>query len=157
MNGMPSSTRASSVEQQSPDVDALSTALSDGPRESGRETLIADSATALPRQGLLERDCKKALVVLLTLLAGVALLWVMWQVISPLLHTLILFALAAVLAFALSGPVNMLMPRIGNRIVSIVTVYLVVGVLVVGGIILLAGPFVRQASELASALPQYAS
>ena len=31
------------------------------------------------------------------------------------------------------------------------------GTLVVGGIILLAGPFVRQASDLASALPQYAS
>jgi Histidine kinase len=59
----------------------------------------------LPRRGLLERDWQKALVVLLTLLAGIA---VLWQVLSPILHTLILFALAAVLAFAPSGLVDML-------------------------------------------------
>ena len=33
---------------------------------------------------------------------------------------------------------------------------MLVGIVVVGGIIVLAGPFVRQASDLASALPQYA-
>ena len=154
---MPSSTRASSVGQHSPDLDAPRTALIDGSRETGAEALIADGATPLPRQGLLDRDWNKALVIVLTVLASVALLWVMWQVISPILHTLVLFALAAVLAFALSGPVDMLTRRIGNRIVSIVAVYLVVGMVVVGGIILLAGPFVRQASELASALPQYAN
>lgn len=35
--------------------------------------------------------------------------------------------------------------------------YLLVGVLVVGGITVIAGPFVRQATDLAAALPQYAS
>ena len=121
------------------------------------EVLIADGATSLPRHGLLDRDWQKALVILLSLLAAVALIWVIWQVVSPILHTLVLFALAGVLAFALSGPVDMLTLRIGNRLLSIVAVYLLVGTLVVGGIILLAGPFVRQASDLASALPQYAS
>jgi predicted PurR-regulated permease PerM len=76
----------------------------------------------------------------LTLLAGVALLWVVWQAISPILHTLVVFGLEAVLAFALSGPVDMLTRRIGNRLVAIVRVYLLVGVVVVGGFILLAGP-----------------
>ena len=116
-----------------------------------------DEAAPLPRRGLLDLDWQKALIILLTLLIGVALLWVVWQVISPILHTLVLFGLAAVLAFALSGPVDMLTRRIGNRLLAIVAVYLLVGILVVGGIILLAGPFVRQASDLAGALPQYAS
>jgi predicted PurR-regulated permease PerM len=40
---------------------------------------------------------------------------------------------------------------------AIVLVYLLFGLIIVGGLILLAGPFVRQASELANALPQYAS
>ncbi len=97
-------------------------------------------------------------MVLLTLLASLALLWVLWQVLSPILHTLVLFGLAAVLAFGLGGPVGMLAPRLrGNRIVAIVLVYLLFGMVIVGGLILLAGPFVRQASDLASALPQYAT
>jgi predicted PurR-regulated permease PerM len=120
------------------------------------EALTAVASTPLPQHGLLDRDWQKALVVLLTLLVGLALLWVVWQVVSPILHTLVLFGLAAVLAFALSGPVDMLTPRVGNRLLAIVAVYLLVGFVVVGGIILLAGPFVRQASDLASALPQYA-
>jgi predicted PurR-regulated permease PerM len=90
-------------------------------------------------------------------LAGLALLWVIWQVISPILHTLVLFGLAAVLAFALSGPVDMLTRRIGNRLLAIVGVYVLVGIVLVGGIMLLADPFVHQASDLATALPQYAS
>jgi predicted PurR-regulated permease PerM len=114
--------------------------------------------TALPpSQGLLDRDWQKILVFLLTLLAGAAVLWVIWQVVSPILRTLVLFGLAAVLAFALSSPVNMLNSRIRNRVLAIVTVYVVVGVVVIGGLALLAGPFVRQASDLVAALPQYAS
>jgi predicted PurR-regulated permease PerM len=110
-----------------------------------------------PRQGLLDRDWQKLLVFLLTLLAGVAVLWVVWQIVSPILRTLVLFALAAVLAFALSSPVNMLARRIGNRVLAIVAVYVLVGIVVVGGLTLLAGPFVRQASDLVAALPQYAN
>src|SRR6202158_6128820 len=110
-----------------------------------------------PRPGVLDRDWQKLLIFLLTLLAGVAVLWVVWQIVKPISHTLVLFALAAVLAFALSSPVNMLASRIGNRVLAIVGVYLFVGVVVVGGLTLLAGPFVRQASELAAALPQYAN
>src|ERR1044071_10372056 len=117
----------------------------------------AVAPVSVPRRGLLDRDWQKALVVLLTLLAGVAVLWVVWQIVSPILHTLVLFGLAAVLAFALSGPVDMLSRRLGNRLVAIVAVYLVVGLVVVGGLILLAGPFVSQATDLAAALPQYAN
>jgi predicted PurR-regulated permease PerM len=116
-----------------------------------------DQGVALPRGGLLDRDWQKVLVVFLTVLAGLALTWVLWQVLSPISHTLILFGLAAVLAFALSGPVNMLAVRIGNRLAAIVAVYLLVGTVVVGGLTLLAGPFVRDATGLSSALPQYAA
>lgn len=113
--------------------------------------------TPSARRGVLDHDWQKALVVLLTLLAGLALLWVLWQIISPILHTLVLFALSAVLAFALSGPVNMLANRLANRLAAIIGVYLLVAIVFVGGLILLAGPFVIQASALATALPQYAT
>jgi predicted PurR-regulated permease PerM len=117
-----------------------------------------EAAVPLPRRGLLDRDWQKALVVLLRLLASLAVLWVVWQIVSPILHTLVLFPLAAVLAFALSGPVDMLTPRVGNRMIAIVATYALVGVVVVvGGLILLAGPFVSQATDLAAALPQYAN
>ena len=117
----------------------------------------ADATLPLPRRGLLDRDWQKALIVLLTILATVAVLWVIWQIVSPILHTLVLFALAAVLAFALSGPVDMLNHRLGNRLLAILVTYLLVGILVVGGITVIAGPFVRQATDLAAALPQYAN
>src|SRR5579871_6550612 len=117
----------------------------------------AEPSLTLPRKGLMDRDWQKALIVLLTLLAGLALLWVVWQIVSPILHTLVLFALAAVLAFALSGPVEVLSRRLGNRLVAIVAVYLLVGGVVVGGLMLIAGPFVSQATDLADALPRYAN
>jgi hypothetical protein len=90
------------------------------------------SAPPPPPQGLLDRDWQRILVFLLTLLAGAAVLWVLWQIVSPILRTLVLFALAAVLAFALSSPVNMVARRIGNRVAAIVLVYLLVGIIVVG-------------------------
>src|SRR5258708_2581696 len=111
----------------------------------------------LPRKGLMERDWQKVLVALLTVLAGVALLWVLWQMIRPIQHTLILFGLAAVLAFALSGPVNMLALRVDSRLAAIIATYLLVGGGLVGGLVLLAGPFVRDATALIGALPQYAA
>ncbi len=111
----------------------------------------------LPRKGLMERDWQKVLVALLTVLAGLALLWVLWQMIRPIQHTLILFGLASVLAFALSGPVNMLALRVHSRLAAIIATYLLVGGGLVGGLVLLAGPFVRDATALIGALPQYAA
>jgi predicted PurR-regulated permease PerM len=126
------------------------------PDVQGTPSSAAD-ATPLPRQGLFDRDWQKALVVMLTLLAGLALLWVLWQVISPLLHTLLLFALGAVLAFALAGPVDRLAGRIGNRAVAMAIVYVLAAAILIGGLALLAGPFAGQASALVSDLPRYAT
>ncbi|MBV9357291.1 MAG: AI-2E family transporter [Chloroflexi bacterium] len=111
----------------------------------------------LPRRGLFDRDWQKALIVMLTLLVGVALVWVLWQVISPLLHTIILFALGAVLAFALAAPVDGLTRAIGNRAAAIAIVYLLAATMVIGGLALLAGPFAGQAAALVSDLPRYAT
>jgi predicted PurR-regulated permease PerM len=126
----------------------ITTNGADAPRAEG---------TPLPRHGVFDRDWQKALIVQLALLAGLALLWVLWQVISPLLHTLMLFALGAVLAFALSVPVDQLASRIGNRAAAIAVVYLLVGLVVIGGLTLLAGPFAVQAAALVTDLPRYAT
>ena len=113
-------------------------------------------ATPLPRRGLFDRDWQKVLIIELAILAGLALLWVVWQIISPLLHTIMLFALGAVLAFALTVPVDQLASRIGNRVAAIAVVYVLVALVVVGGLTLLAGPFAVQASALVTDLPRYA-
>jgi predicted PurR-regulated permease PerM len=110
----------------------------------------------LPRRGLLDRDWRKALVVLLTILAALALVWVAVQVIQPILRTLLLFGLSGVLAFVLAAPVAALAGRLRSRLAAIVTVYLLFGATLVGGLILLAGPFVGQASALLGDLPRYA-
>ncbi len=68
-----------------------------------------------------------------------------------------LFALGAVLAFALAVPVDRLAARIANRAAAIAVVYLLVALVVVGGLTLLAGPFAMQASALVTDLPRYAT
>jgi predicted PurR-regulated permease PerM len=109
-----------------------------------------------PRQaGLMDPDWRRPLTILLTLLAGLALLWVGWQIVTPILRTLILFLLAAILAFTLAPAVNALERRIGRRLVAIGLVYLLVGGLIIGGLVLLAGPFVVQATTFAGDLPRY--
>jgi predicted PurR-regulated permease PerM len=111
----------------------------------------------LPRRGLLDRDWQKALVILLTILVALVLAWIFVQIIRPLSRTLILFTLSGVVAFALAGPVEALAVRTGSRLAAIVTVYLTVGGVLVGGLILLAGPFVGQATALLGDLPRYAT
>ena len=134
------------------------------PEQATAEQLVeaapvsAADPVPLPRRGLLDRDWQKTLVMLLTLLAGVAVLWVLWQIVSPILRTIMLFVLSAVLAFILAGAVDGLAPRIGGRrFPAILVVYLIAGAVLVGGIVLLAGPFVVQATALAADLPRYAS
>lgn len=85
-----------------------------------------------------------------------AVTWVVVQIITPILRTILLFAFSAVLAFVLSPPVNALAARIGNRLIAILIVYLVVGVVVIGGLALLAGPFIGQVTVLINDLPNYA-
>jgi predicted PurR-regulated permease PerM len=67
---------------------------------------------------------------------------------------LVLFLLSAVLAFVLAAPVNALATRIGHRLPAVLVVYLLVGVVVVGGLVLLARPFTVQATALINDLPR---
>jgi predicted PurR-regulated permease PerM len=129
------------------------------PQQGATDPGAAASADPLPlpRRGLLDRDWQKLLVALLTLLVGLILVWIALQIIRPILRTLILFALSGVLAFVLSGPVNALTQRRHNRLAAIVTVYACLGVGLIGGLILLAGPFVGQATALLGDLPRYAA
>src|ERR1700687_3589245 len=46
-----------------------------------------DSTPPLPRRGLLDRNWQNALVLLLTVLSGFALLWVLWQMVSSIATT----------------------------------------------------------------------
>jgi predicted PurR-regulated permease PerM len=87
----------------------------------------------------------------------VALLWIAWQVVRPILRTLLLFAFAGVLAFALAAPVEAIAARLRHRALAVVAVYLLVGATAVGGLTLLAGPFVAQATALGGELPRYAA
>jgi predicted PurR-regulated permease PerM len=119
-------------------------------------SLDEPGSEATPRRpGIFARDWQKALVILLTILAACALLWVIWQIVTPILRTVILFLLAGVLTFALAPPVSLLERRIRNRLVAIAVVSLLFGGLLIGGIVLLAGPFVSQATTLAGDLPRY--
>jgi predicted PurR-regulated permease PerM len=137
---------------------APSTRPADEQNAPVRSSLAArEDILPLPRRGLLERDWQKACFVVLTLLGCLALLWSLWQILLPISRILALFLFSAVLAFVLAGPVEALTTRIGHRVVAILAVYLLVAVVLVGGLTVLARPFIGQATGLLSALPRYAS
>jgi predicted PurR-regulated permease PerM len=118
---------------------------------------VSENSLPLSRRGLLERDWQKACYVVLTLLGSLALLWTLWQILSPISRILALFLLSAVLAFVLAGPVEALTARLGPRFAAVIAIYLLVGVVVIGGVALLARPFIGQATSLLNDLPRYAS
>jgi predicted PurR-regulated permease PerM len=102
-------------------------------------------------------DWRRTLVVELALLAGCALLVVLGWVISQVAHTVLLFLLSVVVAFALGPLVTRIEDRLGGkRALAATIVYVVLLVIVVGGIALLAQPFVQQLTQLAGDLPRYA-
>ena len=67
------------------------------------------------RRGLLDRDWQKAYQVVLTILGCLALLWALWQILSPISGIVVLFLLSWVLAFVLAAPVNALAAPLGRR------------------------------------------
>ncbi|HUR05057.1 MAG TPA: AI-2E family transporter, partial [Nonomuraea sp.] len=110
-------------------------------------------------RSLFERDWRQALTILLTVLAAMAVIWILWTfVVSPILRTLIVFLMAGLLAFILDRPVQDVTDRFGGRrVFGILAVYLCLAAVVVGGLLALAGPFVSQATALFTDLPGYAS
>ena len=124
----------------------------------GVEPLAIDApdTAALPhgRRVLLGLDWEQPAYFLVTLLGSLGLLWIGGQVLAPLSHTIVLFILAAVLAFTLSSPVGALAARTG-RLPAVVAIYLIAGAVIVGGVLFLAQPVARQASALLASLPSY--
>jgi predicted PurR-regulated permease PerM len=107
------------------------------------------------RNALLAADWQKAFHVVFTLLGCLALLWVLWQGLSHISNIIVLFLLSAVLAFVLAAPVDALSARGGGRLPAILAVYVLVGVVLVGGLVLIARPLSGQAAALLDNLPQY--
>ncbi|HEY3108366.1 MAG TPA: AI-2E family transporter [Chloroflexota bacterium] len=102
-------------------------------------------------------DWRRVLVVELALLAGCALLVVVGWVVGRFAHTVLLLGLGIVVAFALGPLVGGLEGRLGGRRgLAAAIVYLALLVVVVGGVALLAQPFVQQLTQLVGDLPRYA-
>ncbi len=101
-------------------------------------------------------DWRRVLVVELALLAGCALVVVAWLLLARVLHTVLLLLMASVVAFAVEPLVARVEARLGRRGLAVTLVYLSLGASLLGGLALLASPFVQQASGLLGDLPHLA-
>jgi predicted PurR-regulated permease PerM len=115
---------------------------------------VVTHTTEPARPSASQPDWRKIVLVELAFLLGVAFIWLLWQMVAPISHTVVLFLLGAAFAFVLADPSDWLAERLGGRrMLGILLTYLLVFVAVIGGIMLLAVPLARQANELAIALP----
>ena len=95
------------------------------------------------------------LVGLLNILAGAAVLWLVWWVLSHFARTLTLLGLAGVLAFLLEPAVSFLERGMRSRALAALLLYLAFVALLALGVVYLAGPIKEQAQELFWAVPRY--
>jgi predicted PurR-regulated permease PerM len=101
------------------------------------------------------RDWSRIVLIELAGLGAVAFIWLLWQLVVPISHTVVVFLLGAAVAFVLADPSDWLARRMGGkRMLGILLTYVITFVVVIGGLMLLAVPLARQATELATALPQ---
>jgi len=106
------------------------------------------------RPGAAARDWRTIVLIELAFLLVVAFIWLLWQMVVPISHTVVLFLLGAAFAFVLADPSDWLAHRLGGRrLLGILLTYVIVFVVVVGGLLVLAVPLAHQASDLATALP----
>lgn len=100
-------------------------------------------------------DWTRVLIIQLSLLASVALVVIAWHVLAAISHTLLIFVLAAVLAFILAPLVESLtrggMPR--PAAVGLVYLALAICLLLVGSLV--SRPFLAQATLLLENWPTY--
>jgi predicted PurR-regulated permease PerM len=99
-------------------------------------------------------DWTRVLVVQLSILAAIVLL-VTWNALHAVVHTLLLFTIAAVLAFALAPLVTRGEARGLPRIAAVALVYLAFAVALILAVTLLWRPFLAQATLLLENLPRY--
>ena len=92
------------------------------------------------------RDWLKFVLVQLTGLLVAAFVWLLWQLLEPISHTVVLFLLGAACAFVLAEPSSLLARRLGgNRMLGILLAYLIMFGIIIGAMLLSGGP-VRFAS-----------
>ena len=97
----------------------------------------------------------RILIAQLAVLAGIVLLIVAWTMIHAVFHTLLLFVITAILAFALVPLVAHAEARSIPRVLAVALVYLGLALLLIIGTGLLARPFALQATLLLENLPAY--
>jgi predicted PurR-regulated permease PerM len=100
-------------------------------------------------------DWFRVLTVLLVIIASFIVGFILWTILHAIAHTLLLFALANVVAFTLAPPVDSLERATSRRWVAALLIYMGVTVVLVSLFVLLAGPFVTQSLALADNLPRY--
>ena len=100
-------------------------------------------------------DWTRVLVVQLSILAAIVLLVIAWNALHAVVHTLLLFCIAAVLAFALAPLVTRAEARGVPRVAAVAVVYLVFAILLALATALLWRPFLLQATLLLENLPRY--
>jgi predicted PurR-regulated permease PerM len=104
---------------------------------------------------VLRIDWTRVLVVQLSILAGIVLLVVAWNALHAVVHTLLLFAIAAVLAFVLAPLVTRSEERGLPRLAAVALVYLAFAAALAISTGLLLRPFTIQAALLLDNLPRY--
>src|ERR671938_520399 len=99
----------------------------------------------------------RALLVLLTLIAGLHLAGLLWDISQRFGDIIVMFFLAWLLAFVLS-PVTQAIERAANlpRVLAAAAVYLVLFVVLLGGLFLILPALVTQLIALGKVLPAYA-
>jgi len=102
-------------------------------------------------------DWNRLLVIQLSILASIVLLVVAWTALRAVSKTMVMFALAAVLAFALAPLVGRLQAREVPRALAVASVYAGVALALLVLTAVLGRPFLTQATLLAERWPSYAS
>jgi hypothetical protein len=89
----------------------------DGCESSGQGDRSAMTTQTLEPTGLpgTGRDWRRLVLVQLALLLIVAFVWLVWQLVVPISHTVVLFLLGIAFAFVLSDPASYLAQRVGGR------------------------------------------
>jgi predicted PurR-regulated permease PerM len=100
-------------------------------------------------------DWTRVLVIQLSILAAIVLLVIAWHALHAVVHTLLLFSVAAVLAFALAPLVTRAEARRVPRIAAVAVVYVVFAVVLGLAGALLWRPFLSQATLLLENMPAY--
>jgi predicted PurR-regulated permease PerM len=117
--------------------------------------MIADTPTPLSVPST-SRDWRRLVLIELAFLLVAAFIWLAWQLMLPISHTVLLFLLGIAFAFVLYDPSRYLARRLGGkRMLGILVAYLIAFAIVIGALLLLAAPFVQELTKLDIDLPNY--